>query len=419
MTFQKINIFLPVIPVHFNIGAVMESIRNKLLDYFEQFANDDARLIKELHALIAQQGKDVYTYIFQILTNLDLPPAEAEQHWNHIISHSRDLSAAMGREVNLRTAACDYFCSINKSLHNPKIIEIHLFEKTARSSTFDSLTGLLNRNAFDEMLSREISRAKRHDSNLTLLFLDLDDFKKINDTLGHMAGDEVLKKVAQLIMVGKRSEDIAARYGGEEITILLPETSKADGWLIGERVRQRVEETEIRYEAQNIKMTLSGGLASYPIDASDGLTLLKNADKAMYRAKSFGKNNISFYSMDKRKNIRVEYKTSVEIQELGIHEKPIFTATTKSLSIGGILLESKDYLETGAKIQINISLSPENPLLLIGTVVRSEKTASGSHEISVAFIDSDKVIKNEISSYLIKHLKEIPAHSLKANQSLT
>ena len=395
----------------------MESIRNQLLDYFEQFANDDARLIKELNALIEQQGKGVYSYIFQILTNLDLPPAEAEQHWNHIISHSKDLSNTMGREVNLRTAVCDYFCSINKSLHNPKIIEIHLFEKTARSSTFDNLTGLLNRNAFDEMLSREISRAKRHDSNLTLLFLDLDDFKKINDTLGHMAGDEVLKKVAQLIMVEKRSEDISARYGGEEITILLPETSKAEGWLIGERVRQRVEETEIHYEGQNIKMTLSGGLASFPIDASDGLTLLKNADKAMYRAKSFGKNNISFYSMNKRRNIRFEYKTSVEIQELGIHEKPVFTATTKSLSIGGILLESKDYIEPGAKIQINISLRPENPLLVIGTVVRSEKTGSGSYEISIAFIDSDKVIKNEISSYLITHLKDIPAHTIKATES--
>ena len=395
----------------------MESIRNQLLDYFEQFANDDARLIKELNALIEQQGKGVYSYIFQILTNLDLPPAEAEQHWNHIISHSKDLSVTMGREVNLRTAVCDYFCSNNKSLHNPKIIEIHLFEKTARSSTFDNLTGLLNRNAFDEMLSREISRAKRHDSNLTLLFLDLDDFKKINDTLGHMAGDEVLKKVAQLIMVEKRSEDISARYGGEEITILLPETSKAEGWLIGERMRQRVEETEIHYEGQNIKMTLSGGLASFPIDASDGLTLLKNADKAMYRAKSFGKNNISFYSMNKRRTIRFDYKTSVEIQELGIHEKPVFTATTKSLSIGGILLESEDYIEPGAKIQINISLRPENPLLVIGTVVRSEKTGSGSYEISIAFIDSDKVIKNEISSYMIKHLKDITAHTIKATQS--
>ncbi|KPJ97477.1 MAG: hypothetical protein AMJ60_11040 [Desulfobacterales bacterium SG8_35] len=394
----------------------METTRNQLLDYFEQFADDDARLIKKVQALIGQQGKGVYTYIFQILTNLDLPPAEAEEHWKHIIAHNKKLNAAMGREVNLRTAVCDYFCSINKSLHNPKIIEIHLFEKTAKSSTFDSLTGLLNRNAFDEMLAREISRAKRHDANLTLLFMDIDDFKQINDSMGHMAGDEVLKKVAQLIMVEKRSEDIGARYGGEEITILLPETSKADGWLIGERIRQKVEETEIRYEGRNIKVTLSGGLASFPIDAEDGLTLLKNADKAMYRAKSFGKNNISFYSMDKRRNIRVEYSTSVEIQELGIHEKPVFTATTKSLSIGGILLESKDHLETGAKIQINISLSPDNPLLVIGTVVRSEKTGPGIHDISVAFIDSDKTVRNEISSYLVKHLKNIPPHSLKATQ---
>ncbi|UCD66194.1 MAG: diguanylate cyclase [Deltaproteobacteria bacterium] len=395
----------------------MASIRDQLLDYFEQFANDDARLIEEIHTLIALQGKGVYSYIFQILTNLDLSPEESEQHWNNIISHSKKLSATMGREVNLRTAVCDYFCSINKSLHNPKIIEIHLFEKAAKSSTFDNLTGLLNRNAFDEMLSREISRAKRHDSNLTLLFLDLDDFKRVNDTMGHMAGDEVLKKVAQLIMVEKRSEDIGARYGGEEITVLLPETSKEDGWLIGERIRQSVEEAEIRYEGKNIKITLSGGLASFPIDASDGLTLLKNADKAMYRAKSFGKNNISFYSMDKRRNIRVDYSTSVEIQELGIHKKPVLKATTKSLSIGGILLESKDPLEIGAKIQINISLNKDNPLLVIGTVVRSEETDEGNHEISIAFIDSDKVIKNEISSYLIKHLKEIPAHSLKETQS--
>ena len=397
----------------------MASIRTQLLDYFEQFANDDAGLIEKLHGLIVQHGKGVYTYIFQILTNLDLPPAEAEQHWNNIIVHSRDLSAAMGREVNLRTAVCDYFCSINKSLHNPKIIEIHLFEKAAKSSTFDGLTGLLNRSAFDEILAREISRAKRHDSNLTLLFLDLDDFKRINDTLGHMAGDEVLRKVAQLIMLEKRAEDIGARYGGEEIIVLLPETSKSDGWLIGERIRQSLEKTEIRYEGKNIKATVSGGLASFPIDAGDGLTLLKNADKAMYRAKSFGKNNISFYSMDKRRNVRVELSTAVEIQELNIHERPAFAATTKSLSIGGILLESKNPIEDGAKIRISLATGRGNPLLLIGTVIRSEKTGSGSHDISVAFIDSDKYIRNEISSYLIRHLEEAPAPSLKTAQLLS
>lgn len=397
----------------------MASIRNQLLDCFEQFANDDVRLVEELKSLIARQGKAVYSYIFQILTNLDLQPEEAEQHWKNILAHNRDLTAAMGREVNLRTAVCDYFCSINKSLHNPKIIEIHIFEKAAKSSTFDNLTGLLNRSAFDEMLAREISRAKRHDSNLTLIFLDLDDFKRVNDTLGHLAGDEVLKKVSQLIMAEKRSEDFAARYGGEEITILLPETSKSDGWIIGERIRQKIAEMEIPYEGKNIKATISGGLASFPIDAGDGLTLLKYADKAMYRAKSFGKNNISFYSMDKRRNIRVDISMPVEVQVLGFREKPAFTAITKSLSIGGILLESETELATGAKIQVNITLNPETPLVVIGTVVRSAKTDSGMHEISVAFIDTDKAIKNEITCCLIRHLENSATPPVQAIQLLS
>jgi len=386
----------------------MRSIRDQLLNNFEQFSDDDAGLIEALQGLIAQKGEGVYTLIFQILTNLELHPAEAAKHWQKIISNCNDLSEAIGRKVSLRTAVCDYFCSINRTLHNPKIIEIHLFEKATKSSTFDNLTGLLNRKAFDEALQREVSRAKRHDSSLTLLFIDLDDFKNVNDTLGHLAGDEVLKKVAHLIMLEKRSEDIAARYGGEELTLLLPETSKADGWLIGERIRSKVEETQLSYEGQNINITLSGGIATFPIDASDDLTLLKSADLAMYRAKSFGKNNISFFSMDKRRNIRVDYNIAVEIQELGMQVKPVLTATTKSLSIGGILLESQNPLEIGSKIQINIALDSANPLLIIGTVIRSDEMESSNYETSIAFLDSDKVARNEISSYLVKHLKELP-----------
>jgi diguanylate cyclase (GGDEF)-like protein len=312
----------------------------------------------------------------------------------------------LGREINLRTAVCDYFCSVNKSLHNPKIIEIHLFEKAAKSSTFDSLTGLLNRNAFDEALNREISRAKRYDSDLSLLFLDLDDFKHVNDSFGHMAGDEVLKRVAQIIMTEKRSEDIAARYGGEEITILLPETGKADGWLLGERVRKTLAKTIITFDGKTIQMTLSGGLASFPIDANDGAALLKHADKAMYRAKSFGKNNISLYSMDKRRNIRIEYNTSVELSELGFGKKHIINAMTKSLSIGGIMLESESPIDVDIKIQMSLAVNDADPILVIGKVIRVEKNESGNFDLSITFIESDSMVKNEISSYLIKHLED-------------
>jgi diguanylate cyclase (GGDEF)-like protein len=384
----------------------MESIRNQLLDCFEKYAEDDTRLIQELNALISQEGNQVCSFIFQILTNLDLSPSESAEHWQKVVAHCQTLGSSLGREVNLLTAVCDYFCSVNKSLHNPKIIEIHLFEKAAKSSTFDSLTGLLNRNAFDDALQREISRAKRHDSNLSLLFLDLDDFKQINDSFGHMAGDEVLKSVAQTIMTEKRSEDIAARYGGEEVTIVLPETSKAEGWLLGERIRKKLEETTIIFDDQAIKITLSGGLASYPIDANDGTALLKNADKAMYRAKSFGKNNISLYSMDKRRNIRIEYSTSVELSELGFGEKQTLNAMTKSLSIGGIMLESVKPIGVGIKIQMKIAINDAEPILVIGNVIREEKNESGSFDISITFIESDTMVKNEISNYLIKHLED-------------
>ena len=384
----------------------MEPIRDQLLDCFEKYAQDDARLVEELNSLIAQEGPQVISSIFQILTNLDLTPTEAEGHWQKVVAHCNKLSSSMGREVNLRTAVCDYFCSVNKSLHNPKIIEIHLFEKAAKSSTFDSLTGLLNRNAFDDALQREISRAKRYDSNLSLLFLDLDDFKQVNDSYGHMAGDEVLKSVAQTILTEKRSEDVAARYGGEEMAILLPETSKTEGWLLGERIRKRLEATTIAYEDQAIKTTLSGGLASYPIDANDGTALLNNADKAMYRAKNFGKNNISLYSMDKRRHNRIEYNASVEVTELGFGEKQIINAMTKTLSIGGIMLESDRPIGVGVTIQMNITINEAQPILIIGNVIREGKNDSGKYDISIAFIESDAMIKNEISSYLIKHLED-------------
>ena len=92
----------------------MGSIRDQLLDFFEKYSDDDARLIEELQGLIEKEGKDIYSFIFQILTNLDLSPDEAEKHWQEIIANCKDFSAALGRKINLRTAVCDYFCSMER-----------------------------------------------------------------------------------------------------------------------------------------------------------------------------------------------------------------------------------------------------------------------------------------------------------------
>lgn len=234
--------------------------------------------------------------ILNVLTNLNIDPPDAENCWGEIIQHYGKLSRYLDRQVSLRTAICDYFCSIRKSLENPKVVEISIFEDTVKASRYDGLTGLFNRQTFDETLEREINRARRHGLKLAILFFDLDDFKRINDSYGHQAGDQILKKVAGIMLDEKRSEDVVARYGGEEMVIILPETDNLNARVLGERIRKRVENMEFHFQGTRIKLTVSAGLAAFPLDASTGEELVNCADSAVYKAKESGKNNISFFS---------------------------------------------------------------------------------------------------------------------------
>ena len=379
----------------------MEQMRNSVLACLDAH-RDEEKLILELNRIIAQTGKDVFPVILNVLTNLNMEAADAERCWSEIIEHYEKLNTELNRNVSLRTAICDYFCSIHKSLENPKVVEIHIFEDTVKASRFDSLTGLFNRQAFDETLEREINRAQRHGIDLTILFFDLDDFKIINDTFGHQAGDEVLKKVAQIILSEKRSEDVAARYGGEEMVMILPETDKFNALVLGERIRQGVEKAVFRFKGKKVQLTISGGLASFPLNAGTGEELVKCADSALYRAKGSGKNNISFYSEDKRRYLRIDLNRKVKIRELGFDEGETQTARGKNICIGGILFENEFPIAIGSKVQVHIPTRRKKPLFIIGTVVRVEKYGTDQYDIgvSISFLEMDKAIKDEISKWL-------------------
>lgn len=379
----------------------MEQTRNLVLKCLDEYEDDD-RLIKELNQIIEKEGKKAYPVIFHVLTNLVIEPKEAKKFWAEIITHYERLVSILGRKVSLRTAFCDYFCSIHRSLKNPKVVEIQLFEKTVKASRFDNLTGLYNRQSFDETLESEINRAKRHENELSILFLDLDDFKEVNDSFGHQTGDEVLKQVAKIVLNEKRSEDLAARYGGEEIVVIMPETGKVDSLVLGERIRQRVEEMRIDFNGNTVRLTISGGLASFPENATDAKSLLKCADNALYIAKSTGKNGISFFSQDKRRYMRIEIDHDVKVRELGFDDTQTQTGKGKNICFGGILFESKYALAIGTKIQLHIPHNHNKPLFIIGTVVRVETFGSEQYDIGVAisFIEMDKTIKNEISRWL-------------------
>jgi len=369
----------------------MESIRDSVLRCIYDHADNDDKLISALNQIIAQQGRQAYPVILHVLTHLDLDAKKAEGCWQEIISHRRNLSEVLVRNISLRTAICDYFHSIDKSLKNPIVIEIHIFEATAKSSKFDSLTGLYSRGFFDESLVREIARAKRSSTDLSILFFDLDDFKNINDAYGHLAGDTVLKNVSQMVMEEIRSEDTAARYGGEEIILILPETGKAQALTSGERIRRKVEALELEHDGHPIRITLSGGLATCPIDAQTPVELVQRADEALYGAKKAGKNNIAFYSQDKRHFRRINYSSEIRVREIGFHDQKDVTAVSKNISIRGIRFKSNLPMESGTKVQLHIPIQGADlPVLIIGTVVRSEILDSGGYDISVSFLDVDK-----------------------------
>jgi diguanylate cyclase (GGDEF)-like protein len=379
----------------------MEQIRESVLKCLDDAKGDD-KLIHDLNHIIAEDGQKAYPVIFHVLTNLVMEPQEAEVCWQEIIDLYESLNTALGRNVSLRTAICDYFCSIHKSLRNPKVVEIHIFETAVKASKYDSLTGLLNRQSFDEALNSEINRAKRHAKDLSLLFFDLDDFKKVNDTLGHPAGDAALKAVAKVILKEKRVEDIAARYGGEEMVVILPETGKMNALVLGERIRQKIEKMKIKYKGHNIQLTMSGGLAAFPVNATSAAALIKCADNALYRAKGSGKNNISFFSPDKRRYLRIDLDREVKVRQLDFDNTQAQIAKGKNICVGGILFENDYPLPIGTKVQISVPTDKRKPLFIIGDVVRVETYGPRQYDIGIAisFLEMDKAMKKEISRWL-------------------
>ncbi len=163
-----------------------------------------------------------------------------------------------------------------------------MFESTLIKAHTDPLTGLWNYGYFQYKLDEEITKAKTHNYKVSVIMLDIDDFKKFNDTFGHQAGDEVLKKIAYILKENLRKIDIAARYGGEEFALILPYTNKEEAKIIGERVRKNIEGAKIL----NTTITISGGVSSFNEDACTKDELVKKADFALYKAKREGKNKI-------------------------------------------------------------------------------------------------------------------------------
>lgn len=196
-------------------------------------------------------------------------------------------------DLQLLTAIGAYASvAIERSVYHRKTEELR------KISITDSLTGLLNRRYFQERLTEEIERSRRHRIPVSLMIIDIDDFKGFNDTFGHLEGDEILKTLTHAIRQYIRAIDVAARYGGEEFTVILPQTSKQDAAVIAERICRGIERNEAFQQrfVENRPLTVSIGLAAFPDDAASIESLVRHADEALYAAKSLGKNRVIFYT---------------------------------------------------------------------------------------------------------------------------
>ena len=172
-------------------------------------------------------------------------------------------------------------------------------EKLKVLATIDSLSGLNNRAEFMNLAKEEFERVRRNKEQLSLLIMDLDYFKLINDSFGHAAGDEVIGEVGRLIKTSFRKTDSAGRIGGEEFAVVLKNTSLEDAQRIAEKFRQTVANRKVVYEGQEITFTISIGLAGVfgnSDDIKDIGDILKRADGALYKAKANGRNRVETYS---------------------------------------------------------------------------------------------------------------------------
>ncbi|MFC1927915.1 GGDEF domain-containing protein, partial [Chloroflexota bacterium] len=201
-----------------------------------------------------------------------------------VVGHLRKGDLSLDKLSNIINVALDKWTRLQQANANK--------EELARLATFDLLTGLHNRQTILGKLRELINLANRYKEDFNLTMLDIDHFRKVNDSYGHLIGDEVLEKIADLVRGNIRDVDIAGRYGGEEFIILLPKTNLASSWVAAERLRTIIETTQLTDSAGNVfAVTVSQGLVGWERN-DDAASLISRADEALRKAQQKGRNRV-------------------------------------------------------------------------------------------------------------------------------
>jgi diguanylate cyclase (GGDEF)-like protein/PAS domain S-box-containing protein len=253
----------------------------------QRFLAGDAHAVNQIDQMefIRKDGSTVFVEVSSTLVMNEMGEFEA-------VGMTRDISLRKQAEDNLRRA--------NLSLQTAHKELQQMFEYEQVLARTDGLTRLYNRRYFFELAIREFNSSVRFKRPFTIILFDVDGFKPANDTFGHALGDEILTQISQVAKLQVREVDILARYGGDEFTVLLPETNSAQAFLIAERIRKNVETTQIEVDGASLSVTLSMGVSEIIFDPQDQSIedIIRRADQALYKAKQRGRNHTVIYSDD-------------------------------------------------------------------------------------------------------------------------
>lgn len=263
------------------------NVNKKFLDFFEIKDFDD----------FTSSGKNIFDFFQEEFGFITKEKINKQESW---IQYIKDLHE-IDRIVKIKNSSNEEkVFAINVDYYENKddyyVISLTDITKLKEKSNLleyqashDKLTGLYNRNKFDEIFSKEIKRAKRYNNDLSLILFDIDDFKNVNDTYGHQMGDEVLKELAKLLTNNVREPDICVRWGGEEFLILLPQTNLQGAISVAEKLRITISKEPLT--SLKLPITTSFGVVQMN-ENDDEFSLISKCDKLLYSAKNSGKNKV-------------------------------------------------------------------------------------------------------------------------------
>ncbi len=328
-------------------------------------------------------GDQGYSDGLYMLTRMRFSTADAKCYWEEIVKHHEWLSGILGRDIGLRVAMCDYFTNLHPKMRDPVIVEVQVLRQKEQGALVDELTGLYNRRYFNDAIAREVERYKRFGQRFSLVMLDVDHFKRFNDTYGHSAGDEALKTVAEALKNTARSFDHVVRYGGEEFALILPHTDSEQAYAAAERLRKAIACTPVAVNGQDVTIYASLGTATFPEDAINGRDLVNRADEALYEAKETRNRTCTFLEKNRRFP-RAPLNLHVSCSGAACDGAII---RVLNISFGGMFCESATPMLPGTLVDVSLTnQGPGEPISLRARVVRLEREDDAStYGVALAF----------------------------------